>query len=369
MKQVADFFSGLFDHSLWPARWHCGYWTDFHGWLYIISDLLVWLSYFLIPLIIINFITKKKAALKFQTAYVYFAAFILLCGLTHFLDALMFWVPVYRLNALLRMFTAIVSLATVYHLIKILPVAFKQKTNTELEKEILRRREAEFRVAEANDGLTAFAYMASHDLKEPLRKVEMFTSMLREQNVSNYDAKSIELSEKIKNATGRMQGLIENILMLSTIPEEIHLEPVNMDSLMQTVISELDLLIKEKKARIQCDPLPEVRGNTVYLVQLFSNLVTNALKFTASDPVIHIYSTVEQQRARIHVKDNGIGMKEKWLPKIFNTFHRLHGRSEFEGSGIGLAICKKIATVLGGNIFAESKEGEGSVFTVELNRA
>jgi len=85
MKQVADFFSGLFDHSLWPARWHCGYWTDFHGWLYIISDLLVWLSYFLIPLIIINFITKKKAALKFQTAYVYFAAFILLCVLTHFL--------------------------------------------------------------------------------------------------------------------------------------------------------------------------------------------------------------------------------------------------------------------------------------------
>ena len=369
MKQVNEFFGGLFDYSLWPARWHCGYWAPFHGWLYIISDLLIWVSYFLIPLIIINYITQKKAALKFQKAYVYFAAFILLCGLTHFLDALMFWVPVYRLNALMRFFTALVSLATVYHLIKILPVAFKQKTNTELEKEIIRRKEAEMKLEEANNGLSAFAYMASHDLKEPLRKISIFTSALNDKNKSNYDTKSIELSEKVNNATTRMQELIENILTLSTIPEKINPEPVNMDAVISTVISELELVIKEKKAVIQCDPLPAVLGNNAYLVQLFSNLVSNSLKFTPSNPVIHIYCTVEGQRARIHVQDNGIGMKGEYLQNIFNTFHRLNSRAEFEGTGIGLAICKKIAIVLGGKIYAESKEGEGSVFTLELNRA
>ena len=132
MDEIKDFFSGLFDTSLWSARWQCGYWSDFHGWLYIVSELLIWIAYFLIPLIILNYFLKKKTSLRFNKAYIYFAAFILLCGSTHFLDALMFWVPMYRLNALVRIVTAMVSLATVYHLIKILPEAFQQKTNVEL---------------------------------------------------------------------------------------------------------------------------------------------------------------------------------------------------------------------------------------------
>lgn len=279
------------------------------------------------------------------------------------------WVPVYRLNALLRFVTALVSLATVYHLVKILPVAFKQKTNAELEKEISRRKEVELLLQDANSDLSAFAYMASHDLKEPLRKISLYSGMLRDQNISNFDTKSMQLSGKITNAAKRMQELIENILTLSTIPEKINLEPVDMDSVMKNVISELELVIKEKNAAIQCDPLPVVLGNHAYLVLLFSNLVNNALKFTDSNPVIHVYSTIEGQRARIHIKDNGIGIKEEYLQKVFNTFQRLNDRAEYEGTGIGLAICKKIAAVLNGNIFAESKKGEGAVFTLELNRA
>src|SRR5688500_13756655 len=112
MQELKEFFSGLFSTSEWPPRWICGYWYDFHGWLYIISELMVWTAYFLIPLLIINYVYKKQTGIKFKKVYFLFASFILLCGSTHFFDALMFWVPMYRFNALLRLVTGIVSLAT-----------------------------------------------------------------------------------------------------------------------------------------------------------------------------------------------------------------------------------------------------------------
>src|SRR5687767_10007153 len=98
MNQVVEFFRHLFDTSSWPARWKCGYWSDFHGWLYIISELMIWIAYFLIPLIIINYFSKKRASIKFRKVYLLFASFILLCGSTHFFDAMMFWIPMYRFN-------------------------------------------------------------------------------------------------------------------------------------------------------------------------------------------------------------------------------------------------------------------------------
>src|SRR5688572_18985638 len=109
MNQLTEFFENFFSTSEWPPRWNCGRWTDFHGWLYIISDLLIWTAYFLIPLIILNYLNKKKTTLHFNTAYIYFAPFILLCGATHFMHAIMFWVPMYRVNAMVRFTTAMVS--------------------------------------------------------------------------------------------------------------------------------------------------------------------------------------------------------------------------------------------------------------------
>lgn len=135
MDGLAHFFSNLFDTSYWPARWHCGRWTDFHGWLYIISDLLVWAAYFAIPIVILKFIAKKNNA-QFTRLYFLFAAFILACGLTHLLDAIAFWVPMYRLNAVMLFITGIISWVTVYYLIKMMPIAFSLKTASEFEEEI-----------------------------------------------------------------------------------------------------------------------------------------------------------------------------------------------------------------------------------------
>src|SRR6202042_3446443 len=114
------FFERLFDSADWPPRWHCGNWTDFHGWLYIISDLLIWSAYFAIPVVIIKYISRKHDA-GFIRLYFLFAAFILACGATHFLDAMAFWVPLYRFNALLLLVTGILSWVTVINIIKILP--------------------------------------------------------------------------------------------------------------------------------------------------------------------------------------------------------------------------------------------------------
>lgn len=149
MNDITDFFSKILDTSDWPPRWHCGNWTDFHGWLYIISDLLIWSAYFAIPFIIIRFITKKHDS-RFIRLYFLFAAFILACGATHFLDALTFWVPAYRLNALVRLATGLLSWATVYQLFRILPVAFSLKSASELESEIAQRKLAEDEVRKLN---------------------------------------------------------------------------------------------------------------------------------------------------------------------------------------------------------------------------
>src|SRR3954468_5010057 len=142
MKQVAEFFRKLFDYSDWPPRWHCGKWSDFHGWLYIVSDLLVWSAYFAIPFIIIKYISKKHDA-RFIRLYFLFAGFILACGATHFFDAVTFWYPVYRVNALVRAITGVLSWTTVFYIIKVLPVAFTLRTSADLEAEVEQRKKAE----------------------------------------------------------------------------------------------------------------------------------------------------------------------------------------------------------------------------------
>src|ERR1700744_4407054 len=127
MDQVFYFFSHLFSTTDWPPRWHCGRWTDFHGWLYICSDLAIWSAYFAMPVIIVTYISKRRNA-SFHPISFLFATFILACGITHLLDAITFWYPMYRLNALSRFVAGVVSWITVFYLIKILPVAFSLKS-------------------------------------------------------------------------------------------------------------------------------------------------------------------------------------------------------------------------------------------------
>lgn len=369
MNQIIEFFSGLFDTNLWPARWHCGQWSDFHGWLYITSDLMIWAAYFLIPLLIINYAAKKRTGLKFHNVYLLFAAFIVLCGSTHFLDALMFWVPVYRFNAIVRFLTGAVSLATVFYLIKILPEVFKQKTSVELEMEIARREDAERKLAEANKGLEAFAYIASHDLQEPLRKIRTFSSLLNKANEEKFDDRSKELAQKINSSSQRMQVMIQDVLSLSTINDNTELVSVSAEDAVKRATEDLEVKILEKNAVVTCETLPMVKGNLAFLSQLFVNLISNAIKFCNGQPVINITGEQKGDKVFIYVADNGIGMNSEDIGNIFIAFKRLHSRMQYEGSGIGLAISKKIVDVHNGKISAESESGKGTTFIIELQAA
>jgi len=145
-QQIKDFFSKILNTNDWPPRWHCGNWTDFHGWLYILSDASIWAAYFAIPFLLIRLIVKRKD-IPFNKIFWLFIVFILLCGLTHLIDVIIFWWPAYRLSALIRFITAIVSIFTVYALYKILPLVFTLRTVTELEAEIDKRRVIEEKLA------------------------------------------------------------------------------------------------------------------------------------------------------------------------------------------------------------------------------
>lgn len=144
MNQIAEFFNELFSTADWPARWYCGIWTDFHGWLYIVSDLAIWAAYFVIPILLILFV-KKKPSLPLPKVFWLFGAFILFCGLTHLIDAIIFWWPAYRLSALLRFITAVVSWITIFAIYKYLPVALSLKTAKDFEKELLERKKSELK--------------------------------------------------------------------------------------------------------------------------------------------------------------------------------------------------------------------------------
>lgn len=529
MSEVLDFFSKLFDTADWPPRWHCGKWTQFHGWLYIISDLLIWSAYFAIPLIILKFISRKSKA-RFVRAYFLFAAFILACGSTHLLDAITFWFPAYRLNALVRFITGVVSWATVFYMIRIMPEAMTLKTNEELEKEVAERKKAEqelritnqqFSVAQdianlghwqwdfstnriqwsdklhaiygvpprteinferylqqihrddrdrvkelmqkareenhipafyhrvvwadgtermllgkgevltnssgemigmigtaqdvteqerakqalvektyalenINQELQRFAYVASHDLQEPLRKILTFASLLQEEASANFSTKGRLYVEKIGQSAARMQHLVEDILQFSRLRgKDKRFEKVSLQFELEQVLSDMEVVIAQTGADISCDPLPEIEAFPTQMRQLFQNLIGNAIKFTrpGENPRIHIgvqslsgralsqeplfqtYSLMmpaEQknlQQARFYlitVADQGIGFDPVYSEKIFEIFQRLHSGSAYSGTGIGLAICKRIAENHHGAISVRSEPSKGTTFYIVL---
>ena len=164
MESVIDFFSNLFQTESWPPRWHCGKWADFHGWLYIISNLLIWASYFSIPISLFIILNKKKT--PFQFLITLFILFILSCGATHLVDAIIFWAPVYRLNALILGFTAIISTITAVVLQKNLPRLVSFKSPEELQIEVRQRKKAEEELRVLNSELEQKVLHRTRDLQK-----------------------------------------------------------------------------------------------------------------------------------------------------------------------------------------------------------
>jgi two-component system CheB/CheR fusion protein len=233
-------------------------------------------------------------------------------------------------------------------------------------------RELSHHLQRSNLDLGEFAQVAAHDLQEPLRKIQAFGSRLTAQLGDSLPPGAKDSLERINNASLRMQALISDLLVFSRLgAHRLYNESVDLDGVMRGVIRDLDLRIGEAKAVIAIEGyLPVVRGDLVQIGQLFQNLLTNALKYRRSDVACRIgvswSASGQPEQCRIAVKDNGIGFEMKYADKIFGIFERLHSRNAYEGTGIGLALCRKIVQSHGGTITAESDLSSGSTFIVNL---
>lgn len=221
----------------------------------------------------------------------------------------------------------------------------------------------------SNYELEQFAHLASHDLQEPLRKLFFYSDVLRQKYAGQIDASGRNILNNMSTAAGRMKELINDLLSYSQLQQQkLNFESVDLNSVMQEIIRDLDLPIREKTATIEVGPLPVLDGNRIRLRQLFQNLVSNALKYSKHGvpPVIRVMSEAKHDMVTISIKDNGIGFPEEYREKIFGLFERLHSRDQYPGTGIGLSICKKIAELHHGNISALSTPGEFAEFKITL---
>ncbi len=245
-----------------------------------------------------------------------------------------------------------------------------------------------YKLEKSNRELQEFAYVASHDLQEPLRKVQAFGDRLERKYAAELGDEGRDYVFRMRSAANRMQNLINDLLTFSRVSTKTHpFQPVTLKKIAEEVVSDLEIRLEQTGGRVEIGELPVMDADAVQMRQLFQNLIGNALKFHRADekPLVKVYAETaaangasffvngeevqigaESDFCRIRVEDNGIGFDEKYLDRIFTVFQRLHGRTEYEGSGIGLAVCRKIVERHGGQISATSREGEGATFFIDL---
>ena len=224
----------------------------------------------------------------------------------------------------------------------------------------------------SNEELQRFAYVASHDLQEPLRSIISFTQLLERRYKGRLDADADEFIAFIVEGGNRMQRLIEDLLQLSRVETKARpLVPTNTGEVVADVLQLMEASIREAGATVEVGDLPTVMADAAQLAQVFTNLVGNALKYRRPDvpPEVRISAERAGRFWRFAVADNGIGIEAEYFDRIFVIFQRLHTREEYEGTGIGLAVVRKIVERHGGRIWVESTPGEGSTFFFTLQAA
>jgi len=269
-------------------------------------------------------------------------------------------------------------------------LVFTDITERKKTEEALAHRTVE--LTRSNAELEQFAFVASHDMQEPLRKIQAFGDRLKAKCDSANLGEGREYLERMQNAAARMRRLIDDLLTFSRVISRTDpFAPVDLNKVIREVLSDLEVLIEKTGAVVEVGELPTIEADPLHMRQLLQNLIGNALKFhePGAKPVVKIAGqivtgsatatetallrrramrdkTAEEQFCELTVQDNGIGFEEKYLDRIFAVFQRLHGRQEYEGTGIGLAVCRRIVDRHAGSITAKSRPGEGATFIVML---
>lgn len=253
-------------------------------------------------------------------------------------------------------------------------IVFIGKDITDLKKAEEKLKQYNEELLKKNKELQDFVYIASHDLQEPLRKIIAFGERLIKKYKDVLGEQGQDYLKRMTGAAERMKQLITGLLIYSRVTTKAQpFKEVDLNEVIKGVLDDLEIRIKEVDGRINVEKLPVIEADSLQMRQLFQNLIGNALKFSKENipPIIYIKSQIiiddnDNQLCEITVQDNGIGFDPQYSERIFGVFERLHGRSEHEGTGIGLAICKKIVERHGGTIKAEGREGEGARFIIRL---
>lgn len=243
-------------------------------------------------------------------------------------------------------------------------------------QDISRQKDAEKKITQktqelqqSNADLQRFASIASHDLKEPLRKIHTFADLLVETTSEQLDEENRNYLERIIGSCKRMEKVIDDLLTFSRLGIQKEISPaLDLNQVIRDILDDFEVAINQNKATINVSDLPEINADASQMRQLFQNLIANALKFRKEDisPVINIRSEIQGQFCHITVEDNGIGFDEKYKEKIFEVFQRLHSKDRYEGTGIGLSICKRIVEIHKGSIDVHSRLNEGTTFIITL---
>jgi len=330
-------------------------------WLNVVVDVLIALAYFTIPFLLFH-IARRRKDLPLDWLVLSFAVFASACGLMHLMSAWNLWHTHYWAEVALKVIATAAAIPTAILLWRSLPDILSLPSQRQL-------RDANESLARANHELEAFTASVSHDLRSPLTTIAGQAGLLELSIGSSASDDQKRRLQRIQSSVKQMSELIDALLVLSRISRHtLHREIVDVSAIAETALADLRQRDPQRNVESAIQPNMKVHGDRRLISDVFANLISNAWKFTAKidHPRIEIGQSVNGAMSTLFVRDNGAGFDMAYAPKLFKPFQRLHGPSEFEGSGVGLATVARIIDRHGGRIWTEAKPNQGAVFYFTL---
>jgi signal transduction histidine kinase len=390
MEQISNF---LFSDGGYSPHGYCIAWNAPVLYTHIIADLLIALSYFAIPAVMLVFLRQRRDP-RLHLPAMLFVVFITACGVSHLMSIVTMYLPYYGLQGMLKLFTGVVSLITAIALWKMLPDALKipspdmlMKALDDKDREIRDRTAAQLRLEDSqrqldqtiaelqasNEELREFAYAASHDLKAPANTLSLWLQDFEQESGDSLSAEQREDLEHAKGILKRMRSLVDDILSYARVvnTEDAVIEEVDVTEIFTTAAKTLRPDIEQARGKIVIADMPSVEGYPALMSMLAHNLLSNAIKFRSPDRPLKVevaawHEASAEPQMVISVKDNGIGINAAYHRRIFKLFKKLHRPEDYEGTGLGLALCRRLAVTHGGSIDVISEEGHGAEFRVSF---